>query len=109
MKKLYQVLAVAMVCCLVIPWFPSRVLAASGNLQVSGGSCNVGQTVSVSVKANAADGDIAAMDVTLSYGLEQYFIEVSAMMASSVASKSLWVSVAYFLNPPSLPRKASSI
>ncbi|MBU9728704.1 cohesin domain-containing protein [Diplocloster modestus] len=82
MKKLYQVLAVAMVCCLVIPWFPSRVLAASGNLQVSGGSCNVGQTVSVSVKANAADGDIAAMDVTLSYDASLLEYQSSSVNAS---------------------------
>ena len=82
MKKLYQVLAVAMVCCLVLPWFPSRVLAASGNLQVSGGSCNVGQTVSVSVKANAADGDIAAMDVTLSYDASLLEYQSSSVNAS---------------------------
>lgn len=85
MKKYNRIMALLLICILTLPWIPGKAFAAGGSLQISGGSCKVGETVSVSVSASASEGDIAAMDVTLSYDASILEYAGSSVQASGGA------------------------
>ena len=67
MKLKKKLSAIILSICLLIPLFGMPVQAASGSVSVSGGSGNVGSTVTVSCSVKCSSGPIGAATVVVSY------------------------------------------
>ncbi len=67
MRRMRNILIGILSICLLMPMWSNQVLAASGSVTLSGGSGEVGSTVTVSGTVKCSSGAIGAATVTLSY------------------------------------------
>ena len=67
MKLRRKIYAMIITICLLVPLFCMPAMAASGSISMSGGSANVGGTVTVSCKVSCSSGPIGAATVVATY------------------------------------------